>query len=470
MNEVNTTEKNVEEVEATVTPVAPEKEAATEEVQTMAEAMKKFSNRTYREGMRITAKIISVDPTGISVAIEGGGKNDSGFITREEAEIDGSYDPANYNIGDEVKCIIIPKEQGSKNSAINLSKKAFDLSKLDDERVQKILEGEEFTMSNMSEVKGGLLGKIGTYTVFVPASHIRIGFVKNLADYTKKTLRLVAIPPKEEVDEEGNVKKPRNSKRIVASQRIILEKEKQEQDDAFWSSIYEGAIVTGKVKRFTEFGAFVSLKHVDALVHCTELSWSKKRITDPSEVLELNKSYEFIVLSADRETGKISLSYKQLQKKPFEIAQEKYPVGTVLNGKVARLVDYGAFVELEPGIDGLVHISQIKNGWIKNPSEVLKEGDEVQVKIMGYENNKITLSIKELLPPEEEVVEETEAKEEDAPRAKKEEKSSKPRKAKEVKEEDNEPRQYVSENSGVTLGDLFKNLTVASDKKDGSDN
>lgn len=489
MNEVNTTEKKVEEMEATA--VAPEQEAANEEVQTMAEAMKKYSSRTYREGMRITAKIISVDPTGISVAIEGGGKNDSGFITREEAEIDGTFDPANYKVGDEVKCIIIPKEQGSKNTAINLSKKAFDISKLDDERVQRIIAGEEFTMSNMSVVKGGLLGKIGSYTVFVPASHIRLGYVQNLEDYTKKTLRLKAIPPKEEeaevMDEEGNVKKRRNNKRIIASQRIILEKEKQEQDDAFWASIYEGAIVQGVVKRFTKHGAFVKLKqHMDALVPATELSWSKKRISDPAEVLELNKTYDFIVIKADRyekrktrkkpdgsfveEEGVITLSYKQLQKKPHEIAQEKYPVGTVLTGKVARLVDYGAFVEIEPGIDGLVHISQIKNGWIEKPSEVLKEGDEVQVKIMSYDGERITLSIKELLPVEEESAKEVSDDKEDnvAPRAKKADKKFN-KKNKEVAEEDNEPRQYVSEKAGVTLGDIFKNLTVASDDSEDSD-
>ncbi len=469
MSEFNTTDEiKVADVTVNAEAVAEPKEAtepkeaAHEEVSSMAEAMKKYSGKTYREGMRITAKVVSVDPTGISVAIEGGGKNDSGFISKEEAEIDGTFDVANYKVGDEIKCIIIPKEPGTKSNSINLSKKAFDIAKLDDEHVQRILAGEEFTLSSTQEVKGGLLGKIGSYTVFIPASQIRIGFVKNLADYTTKTLRLVALPPKEEFDEEGNPKKPRNSKRIVASQRVILEKEKAAKENDFWSGIYEGAIVSGKVKRFASFGAFVNLKYMDALVHCTDLSWSKKRVSDPSEVLELNKTYDFIVLSADRETGKISLGYKQLQKKPYEIAQEKYPVGSIVNGKVARIVKFGAFVELEPGIDGLVHVSQIKNGWIENAAEVLKEGDEVQVKVMGYEGEKITLSIKELLPDEPVVAYQDE---EGNPKAKGE-KGGKFKKNREIKEDDGEPREYVSGNHGVTLGDIFKNLTVSDDKSE----
>ena len=461
MSEFNTTDE-IKVADVTVNPETETKETAHEEVSSMAEAMKKYSGKTYREGMRITAKVVSVDQTGISVAIEGGGKNDSGFISKEEAEIDGTFDAANYKVGDEIKCIIIPKEPGAKSNSINLSKKAYDTAKLDDERVQRILAGEEFTLSSTQEVKGGLLGKIGSYSVFIPASQIRLGFVKNLADYTNKTLRLVALPPKEEFDEEGNPKKPRNNKRIVASQRVILEKEKEEKENEFWSGIYEGAIVSGKVKRFASFGAFVNLKYMDALVHCTDLSWSKKRVSDPSEVLELNKTYNFIVLSADRATGKISLGYKQLQKKPYEIAQEKYPVGSVVTGKVARIVKFGAFVELEPGIDGLVHVSQIKNGWIENAAEVLKEGDEVQVKVMGYEGEKITLSIKELLP--EEPVAATAQDDESAPKAKGE-KSGKFKKNKEVKEDDGEPREYVSENHGVTLGDIFKNLTVSDEEK-----
>ena len=450
MSELITTDKIAEESSVSTEP------ATEKDVVSMEEAMKKYGGASYHLNQRVNVKVTGVDPNGISVVIENGGKNDSGFISKDEAEADGSYNPDNYKIGDELKCVIIRKEPGDKSHATNLSKKKIDIEKIDDEKVQKILDGEIFTLSNMKEVKGGLLGHIGSYSVFVPASQIRLGYVKNLADYTNKTLRLVALPPKEELDEEGNPKKQHNPKRIVASQKVILEKEKAEKDDEFWANIYEGAIVNGKVKRFTDFGAFVSLKYMDALVHCTDLSWSKKRVNDPGEVLEINKNYDFIVLSADREAGKISLGYKQLQKKPYEIAQEKYPVGSVITGKVARIVKFGAFIELEPGIDGLVHVSQIKNGWIENASEVLKEGDEVQVKVMGYENEKITLSIKELLPAEPEVKPEEEAKKED----------KKGKKApKEAKVTEEEPREYISDNRGVTFGDLFKNIEFTDENK-----
>lgn len=128
----------------------------------------------------------------------------------------------------------------------------------------------------------------------------------------------------------------KNGRRVTASQRVILEEEKAEKEEAFWSTVVPGAIVKGKVKRFASFGAFVSVKGYDCLAHISDLSW--KKISEPSEVLELNQTYDFIVLKADRETGKISLGYKQLQKKPYELAAEKYPVGTVIKGTMQGFI------------------------------------------------------------------------------------------------------------------------------------
>ncbi|NCA92302.1 4-hydroxy-3-methylbut-2-enyl diphosphate reductase [bacterium] len=475
-DEVKVTEPIAEA--ATVESTKEAKESSNQDFSSMEEAMKQhsYNAKSYREGQRLKARVIKVDTSGISVALEGAtGKNDCGFIAKEEAELDGSYDPSNYNIDDLLNVIIIPKDNNSKDKTINLSKKAYDAMKADDEHVKKILAGEEFTLACTQEIKGGLLGKIGTYTIFVPASQIRIGFVKTLSDYVNKPLRLKALPPKEEIAEDGT-KKPRNAKRIVASQRIILEAEKSAREEEFWAKVYEGAIVNGKVKRFTAFGAFVSLKFMDALVHNSDLSWSKKRINDPGEVLEINKNYDFLVMSVDRENGKISLGYKQLQKHPSEIAQEKYPVGSVVKGKVARIVKFGAFIELEPGIDGLVHISQINRGWIQNANEALKEGDEVEVKVMAYDNDRITLSIKELLPElpvEEHVAPEVEEKTTSRTanfnkRLEGQEKTEKKekRQRKERTDDSGEPREYVSYSSGVTLGDLFKlNFNESEDKE-----
>ncbi|MGI6132825.1 MAG: 4-hydroxy-3-methylbut-2-enyl diphosphate reductase [Christensenellales bacterium] len=418
----------------------------------MKEALKKFPPKTYKEGMRLKARVVSADNNGILVALQTAGKNDTGFIDKDEVEIDGNYNPENYKPDDELDVIIIRKSDKN-DRTINLSKKAYDQLKIDDEKVKGILAGDEFTLVCTQEVKGGLLGKIGTYTVFVPASQIKMSYVHNLSDYLNKPLRLRALPPKDD-EEETEKKKSRNPKRIVASQRIILEEEKMKREEEFWNSIPEGSIVSGKVKRFASFGAFVSLKYMDALVHNSELSWSKKKINSPDEVLELNKTYDFKVLSVNREEGKISLGYKQLQPKPEEIALTKYPVGSVLKGKVVRLVKFGAFVELEPGIDGLVHVSQINHGWIKSPNEALKVGDEVEVKVIGIDNDRITLSIKELLP--EEPVAEAPAAEEDSAKAKDNKVERKGRKQK----EEETPREYISSSSVVTLGDLLSQVNL----------
>lgn len=459
------------------TTAAPKKDK-TEEPMTMEKAMgmKHYGVRSFKEGSRLKAKVVSVDPTGIAVAIEGSGKNDSGFIDKDEVEIDGSFNPDNYAVDMMMDVVVIPKT-ADKSKGINLSKKAFDIIRLEDEAVKKILEGEEFTLVCNQAIKGGLLGHIGTYTIFVPASQIRMGFVKNLEEYLGKKLRLRILPPKEDEKEaseadaaeetkEEATKRRSNPKRIVAGQRAILEEEKQAREEAFWEVMQVNNIIKGKVKRFTPFGAFVSIMNFDCLAHISDLSWTK--INDPSEVLTINKSYDFVVIKVDKESGKVSLGYKQLQKKPYELAAEKYHVGDVVKGKVERIKDFGAFIEIEPGIDGLVHVSEIGYKWIANANEALKVGDEVEAKIIGFENNKITLSIKQLLPPPE--VEEVEAAVEtdkpsrtgrfnkrlegaDAPKDKKD------RKPRRDKEESDEPREWVSSTSGgATFADLFKDF------------
>lgn len=458
---------------------AEQKKAKADEPMTMERAMKHYVVRSYREGMRVKARIISADASGISVSVEGLGKNDSGFIDRDEVEIDGSYDPSKYTPDMHIDAVIIAKSADSKAKGINLSKKQYEILKLEDEAVKKILEGEEFTLICNQAIKGGLLGHIGTYTVFVPASQIRIGYVKNLEDYIGKKLRLRVLPPKESeaatAEEEGDSKEEKrrsNPKRIVAGQRALLEEEKSAREEAFWEVMQVNNIIKGKVKRFTSFGAFVSIMNFDCLAHISDLSWTK--INDPSEVLEINKSYDFVVIKADRENGKVSLGYKQLQKKPYELAAEKYHVGDVIKGKVERIKDFGAFIEIEPGIDGLVHVSEIGHKWIANANEALKIGEEVEAKIIGFENNKITLSIKQLLPPPEAMPAEASAegapsdrpsrssrfnkRAEGASDAGKDKKDRKPRFD---KAESDEPREWVNANNGgATFADLFKDFDL----------
>ncbi|MDE7453714.1 MAG: S1 RNA-binding domain-containing protein, partial [Clostridia bacterium] len=245
--------------------------------------------------------------------------------------------------------------------------------------------------------KGGLVSQLGTYQIFVPAKEIRPGFVKDMTKYVGKTLRLRAI----EIRKTGR-------KEIIASQRVILQEEheakeaaKQAQTEEFFASIAVGDVVEGKVERATGFGAFVSVNGFDCLAHISDLSWTgTDNVTD---VLEIGKTYNFKVLKIDKENKKVSIGYKQLQPQPWDLVGEKYSVGDVIHGKVVRIVPFGAFVEVEKGIDGLVHVSQISYERIETPATVLNVGDEVDAKIIALDTElkKMNLSIKALLPEPE---------------------------------------------------------------------
>lgn len=470
-NAVETVETEVKN-EATLQEqtVAEEKEPTT-----MADLLKSATSvgyTNYKVGKRIKGKVISAGDSGIYVAI--GGKKD-GFIDKSEASLDGNYNPADYKEGDEIQATILAVNK----EYVSLSKKDVDAVRLEEAEAEKALAQGEFSLTMTEVVKGGLRGRLGQYTIFVPASQIRMGYVSNLEDYKGKTLRLTLMPPKEKENTEAEGeetaqsedKPQKKSRYLFASQRIILEREKKEKEDLFWNNIHVHDIVTGKVKRFTQFGAFVNVRGFDCLAHISELSWNK--ITDPSTVLTIGESYDFVVLKMDRETGKISLGYKQLQKKPYEVAAEKFPVGTVIKGKVERIFPYGAFVSIDDGVDGLVHVSQISHNWIKDANEALTVGQEVEAKIIGFDDNRITLSIKELLPaPEETQVQEGQEEATDEEKAAK--RSSRVKKFEQKvadgenkrerrgakKESSNEPKEWVSGSSSATLGDLFKNLNL----------
>ncbi len=423
----------------------------------------------YKVGKRMKGSVIRADETGIYVTI--GGKKD-GFIDKSDASAEGNYNPEDYKPGDPIEAIItsVNKEY------VALSKKEVDLQRAEDEMAEKALASEVFTLKMTEVTKGGLRGRMGQYTVFVPASQIRMGYVRDLEQYKDKVLRLTLMPEKtKEGAEEGEAeeaaeKKPaKRSRYLFASQRMVLEREKQEKEDAFWNNIHVHDVVEGKVKRFTAFGAFVSVKGFDCLAHISELSWNK--ISDPSTVLTIGETYDFVVLRLDREKGRISLGYKQLQKKPYDIAAEKYPVGTVIKGKVERIFSYGAFVSIDEGVDGLVHVSQISHNWIKDAGEALKVGQEVEAKIIGFEDNRITLSIKEVLPaPEEsEAAEYAEADSEEkagrrTSRVKRFEQKladSEDRKERRArKETSSEPKEWRSGDSAASIGDLFKGLDL----------
>jgi 4-hydroxy-3-methylbut-2-enyl diphosphate reductase len=222
--------------------------------------------------------------------------------------------------------------------------------------------------------------------VFIPASHIELFHVADLSQYINKNLEVKIIEFKEE----------KNHTRIVSSRRDLLKGEKEKLDEETWSKLAKDIVVEGEVRRLSSFGAFVNINGVDGLLHVSEISWG--RIEKPGDVLNVGDKVKVYILDVDKDIKKLSLSMKKIVEDPWNNVEIKYPVGNIVLGKMVRFAKFGAFVELEPGVDALVHISQISNKRIDKPSDVLKIGDEVKAKILDVnkEAKKIGLSIKEI--------------------------------------------------------------------------
>ena len=402
------TENEQVEVTSTATAATETKEASpAKKIMTMDDVM--ASTRfEIREGMRVKVTVIRSDESGVYVS--GLGKKD-GFIAADKVT-DGEYKAEDYPVGMKFSAIVVPNTTANKDY-IALDKRRFD----EIEEMDKALLDSVFELKIDKAVdKGGLLGKKGSYTVFIPASHIELHRVEDadLQSYVGKKLLVKKLPDKK--GEEGDSNKRH---RIVASHKEVLIAEKKaarEKAEKEWQekkareeeekkAIFEANkdrfevnnVVPGVVKRFADFGAFVNVYGFDCLAPKGELSWTKDKA--PNEVLELNKEYEFVIIKVDAENYKVSLSYKLLQKRPYEIAQEKYPVGSIVKGKVQTIVNFGAFISIEPGVDGLVHVSNISDKRLNSPADVLKVGDEVEAKVISFVDNRMALSIKDVNAP-----------------------------------------------------------------------
>lgn len=235
-------------------------------------------------------------------------------------------------------------------------------------------------------VNGGLVASFKGIRVFIPASHVELFHVDNLNQYVNQELEVNLIEFKEE----------KKGTRIVASRRQLLKLEKENKEKATWDSLKKDTIVEGEVKRLTDFGAFVDVQGVDGLLHVSEVSWG--RVEKPGDVLKIGQKVKVYILDLDKENKKLSLSMKKAVEDPWNNVDIKYPVGNIVLGKVVRFANFGAFVELEPGVDALVHISQISHKRINKPEDVLSIGEEIKAKILevNKENKKIGLSIKEV--------------------------------------------------------------------------
>ena len=368
-------------------------EMETEAKATMAEVVANMDSQPkFKKGQLITATISSADDSGVAVLLPLAKKEV--ILDKEEVDCEVyNKDDFNAKLGEEIELMVVAI------NPVKLSQKQIKKIKEEEAMIADIQNGKEFEVVCTGFNKGGLTSELGSYVVFVPAREIRSGYVKELDKYVGKKLRLRLIEVKTE-----------RRKEIIASQRVIIEEEKAAREAAkaakeaeFFASIHVDDVVEGKVERVTSFGAFVSVNGFDCLAHISDLSWTGvKAVTD---VLEIGQKYQFKVLKIDEESKKVSIGYKQLQAQPWDIAAEKYAEGDVIHGKVVRIVPFGAFVEVEKGIDGLVHVSQISHEFLENPTTALTIGQEIDAKILKLDcaEKKMTLSIKALEPKPENV-------------------------------------------------------------------
>ncbi|AZJ19699.1 30S ribosomal protein S1 [Bacillus wiedmannii] len=265
-----------------------------------------------------------------------------------------------------------------------LSKRAVDAEKAWVELQEKFTSGHVFDVTVKDIVNGGLVVDLGVRG-FIPASLVEVHYVEDFTDYKGKTLAVKIV----ELDREKN--------RVILSHKAVVELELDSKKKEAISSLKEGDVVEGTVQRLTDFGAFVNVGGVDGLVHISQIS--HERVEQPSEVLEQGQKVKVKVLSVDADTQRISLSIKAAQPGPWENVAGEIKAGDIREGVVKRLVTFGAFVEILPGVEGLVHVSQIANRHVKNPNEVLEMGQEVKVKVLEVHvaEKRISLSIKETL-------------------------------------------------------------------------
>lgn len=287
------------------------------------------------------------------------------------------------NVGDVIKAKVI-KLQNSDGYVV-LSRLEYEREEAHKELEELFNEGKTFEVTIKEVKEKGLVANYKGVRVFIPASQIDTKFTEDKSEYQNKTLEVKLI--------DLSLKKPT---KIVASRRILLEVAKNEHDSKVWESFNLGDVLKGEVKRFTKFGAFVEINGIDGLLHLSQISWN--HIKNIEDVLKEGQIVDVKIIGLDKESKKLSLSMKELIAKPWDNVKEKYPEDSIVLGKVVRLNDFGAFVELEPGVDGLVHISKISHNRIEHPSEALKIGEEIKAKILSVDEEKkrISLSIKDI--------------------------------------------------------------------------
>lgn len=346
------------------------------------EQMLDASLKSIHAGEIVTGKVISVKPDEIALNI---GYKSDGIMTRSDYSADNTVDLTTVvNVGDEIECKV--KKVNDGEGQVVLSHREALASKATEELKDAFENQTVLTGKVVQVVKGGLNVEVNGARVFIPASLVSDTFERDLTKYQGQDIQFVIT--------EFNPMK----RRVIGDRKQLMAATKKEQHDKLFSELQVGDVRTGVVKNLTDFGAFIDLGGADGLLHISEMSWG--RIENPKKLFKSGQEVKVLVKEINGE--RIALTRKFPDENPWKDAETKFAVGTVVSGKVARMTDFGAFVELEKGIDALLHVSQISREHVNKPSDVLEVGQEIEAKIvdLDVDSHKISLSMKALSEPE----------------------------------------------------------------------
>lgn len=367
------------------------------------------SMNNIKVGEIVNGKVISVTDKEIIVNI--GYMTDGVIKASEVSEKLNSNIKDAFKIGDELSAYVL--KMSDEDGNVLLSKieadKILQWNKLKNDFKNEV----HIEVIVKEAVKGGVIAYLNNIKAFIPASQLSVKYVDDLNEFVGKSLQVKII----ELDE--------NKSRVILSRKEVekIEIERKRQDAL--NRIEPGQKVKGKVDKLAKFGAFVDLGGIDGLIHISELSW--ERVKNPEDVVSVDDEIEVYVLDVDKENSKVSLSLKDVQDNPWHQIDKKYNIGDIVNGKVVKLIDIGAFVEIEPGLEGMVHISEMSDEHIAKPTDVVKTGDMVKVKILNIDEirKRLSLSMKDALG-----------------------------------NSDEDYNKYIDKEEGFSLGEIFKNIDI----------
>ena len=372
----------IKEVNQTMDEIKTVDTAATEE---SFEALLDASIKTLNTGDTVTGTVVAIGTTEVQVDL---GTKHAGYIPCDEVSADPNVKPEDVlHVGDEIKVFVV--RVNDQEGTVQLSRKKLDGMRVWDE-LQEAADNKTPVEAKITETnKGGLVANVKGVRVFIPASASGVARGGNLEELKGQTVKVRIT----------EVNRERRGGRVVGSIRAVANEERKAAQEKVWSEIEVGKKYTGVVKSLTSYGAFVDIGGVDGMVHVSELSW--RRIKNPAEVVKVGDVIDVYVIALDPEKRKISLGYKTAEMNPWNQFTAKYNVGDVAKVKVVKMMTFGAFAEIVPGVDGLIHISQIADRRIAKPEDVLTVGQEVDAKIIDIdaENKRISLSIRALLNP-----------------------------------------------------------------------